>query len=72
MAEMQLVASSKAALIPLLCMQVLRTAHPSMQVDHKWELDGAEERAAEVLRASLRKQSGKSRHKAPALATKFQ
>ena len=40
-----------------------------MQVDHKWKLEGAEERAAQVLRARLRKQPGKSRQKEPAVAT---
>ena len=67
--ECSFAASPKAALIPLLCMQVLRTAHILMQVDHKWKLEGAEERAAQVLRARLRKQPGKSRQKAPAAAT---
>ncbi|CAK0739404.1 hypothetical protein CVIRNUC_001163 [Coccomyxa viridis] len=37
-------------------------------VDHKWKLEGAEERAAQVLRVRLRKQPGKSRQKAPAAA----
>ena len=60
---------SEAALICVLCTCMLRTAHPPMQVDHKWKLEGAEERAAKVLRAHLRKQPGKSRQKAPAVAT---
>ena len=32
---------------------VLKRLH-GMQVDHKWKLEGAEERAADVLRARLK------------------
>ena len=68
MAGMQHAVPKAAALISLLCMWTLRRAHPPIQVDHKWKLEGAEERAAQVLRASLKNQPGKSRQKTPAVA----